>query len=138
MIKKHSDDPDVKAAAAEAQGIVNDVLNKLPQAGTFDYGGHQLKIGEYGVCTVCSGAVAEAQAAEKALLERAKTTEDETVREHLEVAAQLLHSEAEAAIIRAELHNGQATEPILNRILGFLHDRHVPDEYTHSHHGGQS
>ena len=137
MIKAHSDDPDVKAAAVEAQGIINDVLNNLPRAETFDYGGHQLKIGEYGICTICSGAIAEAQAGEKALVERAKTIKDETVREHLDIAAQLLHSEATSAITRAELHNGQATEPILNRILGFLYDRHIPDEYTHSHHGGQ-
>ncbi len=138
MIKTHSDDPDVKAAAVEAQGIINDVLNNLPKAETYDYGGHQLKVGEFGVCPVCSGAIAEAQAAEKALRERGKTIEDETVREHLDIAAQLLGSEAASAIVRAELHNGQATEPILNRILGFLYDRHVPDDYTHSHHGDQA
>jgi hypothetical protein len=138
MIKTHSDDPDVKAAAVEAQGLINDVLNNLPKAETYDYGGHQLKVGEYGVCPVCSGAIAEAQAAEKALRERGKTIEDETVREHLDIAAQLLGSEATSAIVRAELHNGQATEPILNRILGFLYDRHIPDNYTHSHHGDQA
>jgi hypothetical protein len=137
MIKAHSDDPDVKAAAVEAQGIINDVLNNLPKAETYDYGGHILKIGEYGVCSVCTTAIAEAQTGQKALQERAKTIKDETIREHLDIAAQLFANEAASAIIRAELHNGQATEPILNRVLGFLYDRHVPDDYTHSHHGGQ-
>jgi hypothetical protein len=137
MIKTHSDDPDVRKAAKTALGIINEVLGELAKAETYDYGGHILKVGEYGVCTICSGAIAETQAAERALLERAKKVEDETVREHLDIAAQLFRSEAASAMLRAELHNGQATEPILNRILGFLYDRHVPDQYTHSHHGAQ-
>ncbi len=45
--------------------------------------------------------------------------------------------EAEAAKIRAELHNGQGSERIINRILGFLHDRDIHDSYSHSHHGGK-
>jgi len=137
MIKTHSDDPDVKDAAKAALGIINDILNALPKAETFDYGGHILKIGEYGVCTACTTPIAEAQAAEKALLERAKTLEDETVKEHLELAAQLFHAEAEAASIRAELHNGLGSEQILNRLLGFTYDRHIGEDYQHSHHGGQ-
>ncbi|HEY4160782.1 MAG TPA: hypothetical protein VGM08_01845 [Candidatus Saccharimonadales bacterium] len=137
MIKTHSDDPDVKDAAKTALGIIDDILNALPKAETFDYGGHILKIGEYGVCSYCTTPIAEAQAAEKALLDRAHTLDDETVKEHLELAAQLFHVESEAASIRAELHNGLGSEQILNRLLGFAYDRHIGEDYQHSHHGGQ-
>jgi len=137
MIKAHSDDPDVKQAAGEAFVIINEVLGSLPKAEVFDYGGHNLKIGEYGVCTACTTPIAEAQAAERALLERAKATEDETVREHIEMAAQVFHADAEIGILRAELHNGNSTEDILNRILGFEYERHIGEDYHHSHHGGQ-
>ncbi len=137
MIKTHSDDPDVKDAAKAARDIIDDILNTLPKAETFDYGGHILKIDAYGVCTACTTPIAEAQAAERALLERAKTLQDETVKEHLELAAQLFHTEAAAAVIRAELHNGLGSEQILNRLLGFTYDRHIGEDYRHSHHGGQ-
>ena len=138
MIKKHSDDPDVKAAAIAAAGIVDDVLNNLPKAETYDYGGHLLKLDEYGVCTVCTEAIAEAQSAEKALREHAENEKDEVVREHLDMAIQLFHLDAEAAIVRAELHSGQGSEATLNRILGYEYDRHIHDRPDHSHHGGQS
>jgi hypothetical protein len=137
MIKTHSDDPDVKDAAKASLGVINDILNALPKAETFDYGGHILKIGEYGVCSHCTTPIAESQAAEKALLDRAKALEDETIKEHLELAAQLFHVEAEAGTIRAELHNGLGSEQILNRLLGFAYDRHISEDYRHSHHGGQ-
>jgi hypothetical protein len=137
MIKPHSDDPDVKQAASDALDIINEALGSLPKAESFDYGGHTLKIGEYGVCTTCTTPIAEAQAAEGALLERAQATEDETIKEHLELAAQLFRTEAEAATLRAELHNGVGTEQILNRILGFEYERHIGDDYHHSHHGGR-
>jgi len=138
MIKPRSDDPDVEQAAHDAFTIINDILNGLPHADTFDYGGHNLKIGEYGVCTACTTPIAEAQLAEKALRDKAKTMEDETIKEHLDIAAQLFHTEAEAATIRADLHNGQGTEQILNRILGYEYDRHIGEDYHHSHHGGQA
>ncbi len=138
MIKKHSDDPDVKAAAIAATGIVNDVLNNLPKAETYDYGGHLLKLDEYGVCTVCTSAIAEAQAAEKALRGRAESEKDDLVREHLDMAVQLFRLDAEAAILRAELHSGQGSEAALNRILGFEYDRRTGDRPDHSHHGGQA
>jgi hypothetical protein len=137
MIKPHSDDPDIKQAAKDALDSINEVLGSLPKAETFDYGGHTLKLGEYGVCTACTTPIAEAQAAESALLERGKALEDETVKEHLDLAARLLHTEAEAAIIRAEFHNGVGTEQILNRVLGFAYERHIGEDYLHSHHGGQ-
>jgi hypothetical protein len=137
MIKTHSDDPDVEQAAKDALASVDEVLAELPKAEMFDYGGHNLKLGEYGVCTACTTPIAEAQAAEKALLDKIKTLEDETVKEHLALAAKLFHTEAEAAIIRAEFHNGFGTEQILNRVLGFEYDRHVGEDYHHSHHGGQ-
>lgn len=137
MIKTHSDDPDVKQAAEEALTIINETLGSLPKAETFDYGGHNLKLGEYGVCTACTTPIAEAQAAEHALLERAKATDNETVREHIEMAAQLFHADAETATIRAEFHNGNGTEDILNRVLGFEYERHIGEDYHHSHHGGQ-
>lgn len=137
MIKSHSDDPDVRQAAKDALVIINEVLGSLPKAETFDYGGHDLKLGEYGVCTACTTPIAEAQAAERALSERARATEDETIREHIEMAAQLFHADAELATLRAELHNGDATEAILNRVLGFEYDRHIGEDYRHSHHGGQ-
>lgn len=137
MIKPHSDDPDVEQAAKDALDSINEVLAALPKAETFDYGGHNLKIGEYGVCVACTTPIAESQTAEKALLDKAERVEDETVKEHLVLAAHLLHTDAEAAIIRAEFHNGFGTEQILNRILGFEYDRHIGEDYRHSHHGGQ-
>jgi len=137
MIKTHSDDPDVKKAAEAALDIINTVLSELPQAEAFDYGGHELKIGEYGVCATCTTPIAEAQTAEKALLTKAEGIDNETIREHLELAAQLFHVDAAAAVIRAEFHNGEGSEQILNRVLGYEYDRHIGEDYRHSHHGGQ-
>ena len=136
MIKTHSDDPDVAEAAGKALDIINEVLADLPKADSFDYGGHELKLGEYDVCTYCTTPIAEAQTAEKALRERAAKLDDETVKEHLTLAADLLASEAEAARIRAEFHNGHGTENILNRLLGYDFERHIGETYQHSHHGG--
>jgi hypothetical protein len=138
MIQKHSDDPDVVQAAAQALTIINDTLSQLPKAETFDYGGHNLKLGEYGVCDHCTMPIAEAQAAEKALRDKAKTLDDETIKEHLALAADLLKTEAGAATIRAEFHNGHGTEAILNRLLGYQYERHIGDDYQHSHHGGDA
>ncbi len=133
MIKTHSDDPDVGQAAATALGIINDVLSSLPPADSFDYGGHQLKIGEYDVCTQCSTPIAEAQAAQSALSAKAAELDDETVQEHLQLAADLMRLEAEAAVLRAEFHNGHGSEQLLNRLLGFQYERHIGDDYQHSH-----
>lgn len=138
MIKKHSDDPNVQEAAAQALNIINTTLEKLPKADTFDYGGHILRLGEYGVCERCSAPIAEAQAAERTLRIEMELIDDPTIKEHLELAAKLFHLEAEAATIRAEFHNGHGTEPIVNRILGFLYDRNVHDDYQHNHTGGQA
>src|SRR4051812_35200453 len=104
MIKKHSDDPDVAAAAAKALELINQVLGGLPKAESFDYGGHNLHLGEYDVCTTCTTPVAEAQAAQKALLDQAEKTDDETIKEHLTLAADFFRLEAETASVRAELH----------------------------------
>lgn len=136
MIKTHSDDPDVAHAAGLALGIIKETLANLAQASEFDYGGHELKVGEYEVCTRCTQPIAEAQAAERALRDKAESTPDDTVREHISLAADLFKKEAEAAVIRAEFHNGRRTEPILNLILAFQHDRAINDDYSHSHHGG--
>jgi hypothetical protein len=136
MIQKQSDDPDVEAAAHRALDIVQDALKNLPKAETFDYGGHALHLGEYGVCTRCTTPIAEAQAAYQALTERTESEPDETVKEHIALAAELFRLEAAAAEVRAELHNGQGSEKILNSLLGFLHERHVEDSYEHSHNGG--
>ncbi len=138
MIKTHSDDPDVRAAAAEADNVIANVLSKLSKADDFDYGGHDLRLGEYGVCIQCTRPIAEAQAARDALLQAAQKTENDTVREHIELAAHLFDLEAQAAEVRAELHNGQGSEQILNRILGFIYDRGIADTYDHSHHGGSN
>jgi hypothetical protein len=138
MIKKYSDDPNVREAASKALQIITTTLAKLSPATEFDYGGHELKIGEYGVCERCTRPIAEAQAAERTIRMEMELLEDETVKEHLELAAQLFHAEAEAAVIRAELHNGQGTEPILNHILGYLYERQVNDDYQHSHDGGNA
>lgn len=138
MINTHSEDPDVELAARDALDIINEELAKLPIAQTFDYGGHNLKVGEYEVCTACTTPIAESQAVEVALRERAQHIEDETIREHVELAAQLFHIESELATIRAEFHNGVNTEQILNRLLGFEYDRHIGEDYHHSHHGGQA
>ncbi len=113
-------------------------ISSLPKAATFDYGGHNLKIGEYDVCAHCTVPIAEAQAAQHALLDKAETLENETVKEHLQLAADLLRLEAEAAVVRAEFHNGHGTEAILNRLLGFEYERHIGDDYQHSHHQGES
>jgi hypothetical protein len=137
MIKPHSEDADIREAAKTALGIINEVLNGLPKAETFDYGGHIIKIGEYGVCSYCTTPIAEAQAAEEALSKRADAEQDETVREHLDIAVELLQAEVVAATVRAELHNGEGTEGILNRLLAFEYDRHIGEDYHHSHHGGQ-
>jgi len=138
MIKTHSDDPDIADAAAKALNIITRTLGSLPQASEFDYGGHSLHIGEYDVCQQCTTPIAEAQAAEKALRARAETLDDDTIKEHVTLAADLFQKEAEAAIIRADLHNGHSTEPILNKLLGHLYERHIGDDYQHSHHGGQA
>ena len=136
MIKKYSDDPDVADAAQRALTIIDETLSSLSAAKEFDYGGHELKIGDYDVCTYCTTAIAEAQAAEKALLAKGEALDDATVKEHLQLAAKLFHLEAEAAIVRAEFHNGHGTEQILNRLLGFSYERHIGDDYQHSHHQG--
>jgi hypothetical protein len=136
MIKKQSNDPDVAEAAAKALDSISQTLDKLPQAALFDYGGHNLKLGEYDVCSICTTPIAEAQAAEKALRAKAETTKNETVREHLTLAAEFFRLEAEAAVVRAELHNGFGTEPIIDRLLGYQFERGIHDDYHHSHHGG--
>jgi hypothetical protein len=139
MIKTHSDDPNVAIAAEHAATIVSATLLNLPKAGSFDYGGHELKIGEYQVCATCTQPIAEAQQADTALVAQADRLDDPVITEHLQLAAQLCRAEAEAAIIRAKFHNGHGAEPILNTVLGFLYDRGVRDEYSHNHSaGGQS
>jgi hypothetical protein len=136
MIRTHSDDPDVEAAAHKAVDVVKDTLSGLPKAETFDYGGHSLHVGEYDVCARCTAPIAEAQQAGKALVARADSEDDPTVKEHLEIAAQLFSLEAAAAEVRAELHNGQGSEKILNEVLGYLYNRNVGDSYDHTHNGG--
>jgi hypothetical protein len=133
MIKTHSDDPNVAAAAEHATNIISEVLSQLPKAESFDYGGQILTLGEYDVCTTCTTAIAEAQQADRALREKADSIDDLVVKEHVLLAAQLFEHEAYAATVRAEFHNGQKTEPILNEILGYLYNRNVRDEYTHNH-----
>jgi hypothetical protein len=132
-IQKQSIDPDVALAASQALEIIDDVLNKLPPADTFDYGGHMMKIGDYNVCEVCTRPIAEAQQAHFALMHRIEKMDDPEIREHIELAAQLLKHEADAAIIRAELHNGLGSEKIVDRLNGFKYDRHIQDNYEHSH-----
>lgn len=136
MIQTHSIDPDVEKAARTAQEIIAEVLAKLPVATEFDYGGHELQVGEYDVCQRCTQPIAEAQAAEKTLLTAAELLDDEAVRENVRLAARLFHVEAEAAVIRAELHNGLDTENILNEVLKFQYERQINDDYSHTHHGG--
>jgi outer membrane protein TolC len=133
MIKTHSDDPDVAAAAREAAHVVAGVLNKLPTANTFDYGGHRLALSEYGLCTRCTAPIAEAQQAAQALQEKAEATDDTTVAEHIQLAADMMRLEAEVAVIRAELHSGQHSEAIVDQLLGFLYDRSIHDSYDHTH-----
>jgi hypothetical protein len=137
MIKKHSDDPDVEAAAHQALDIVRATLADMPGAESFDYGGHILKIGEYDVCPRCTVPIAEAQQAYKVLAEKAEHIDDETIAEHVQLAAELFRLEAEAAQIRAEFHNGHGSEKILNEVLGFLYQRNVHDSYDHSHNQGK-
>lgn len=137
MIKKHSDDPNVSAAAGHAAKIITDALSRLPKADSYDYGGEQLKLGEYDVCVTCATAIAEAQQASRALNNSAASVEDPVIKEHILLAAQLFDTEANSAVIRAELHNGHNTEPILNNLLGYLYDRNVRDDYSHNHERGQ-
>lgn len=138
MIKKHSDDPDVAAAARRARDVVHEVLSKLPAAKTYDYGGHRLALGDYDVCTRCTSPIAEAQAAATALAAKAEAATNDIVAEHLEQAAKLFMLEAAAAEIRAQFHNGQASEPILNELLAFVYQRNLHDSYDHSHHGADA
>jgi hypothetical protein len=137
MIKKHSDDPDVEVAADAALDIVRQILADLPPAETFDYGGHVLHLGEYDVCVRCSAPIAEAQQASKKLSEKADATKDETIAEHIQLAAELFRLEAEAAQIRAEFHNGHGSEKILNEVLSFVYQRTIHDSYEHSHNQGK-
>ncbi|HEY4963272.1 MAG TPA: hypothetical protein VIH90_01065 [Candidatus Saccharimonadales bacterium] len=137
MIKTHSDDPDVEQAANVAYDIIEQVLGSLPAAETFDYGGHDLQVGEYEVCSNCTKAIAEAQQAKEALQTKAGEIEDTVIKEHLNLAADLFQKEAEAAIIRAKFHNGKGTEKILNTLLGFQFDRKIQEDYQHSHHQGE-
>lgn len=136
MIQNSSQDPDVALAAKKALEIIDSELGKLPVAESFDYGGHMLKIGEYGVCAACTQPIAEAQQAQTALSKRAEKLDDPEIREHIDLAAELFKTEAQAAIIRAELHNGIGSEKIINRLNGFKHDRGIKDDYGHSHHRG--
>jgi len=136
MIKTHSDDPNVEAAAEQALDIVKAVLAELPKAETFDYGGHNLHLGEYEVCSICTRPIAEAQQVNRALLEKAKAIEDPVVKEHVVLAARLFNLEAEAAVIRAQFHNGLGTEKILNSLLAFQYERNIHDDYHHSHQQG--
>jgi hypothetical protein len=136
MIRKHSDDPDVAEAARQAADVVKTVLAAQLPARTFDYGGHNLSLGEYEVCTRCTAPIAEAQQATKALLEAAEKIEDSTIKEHLREAAHLFMLEAKAAEIRAEFHNGHESEAILNSVLGFIYDRGIHDSYDHNHAAG--
>lgn len=137
MIKKHSDDPDVEQAARDALLVVRQVISDLPEAKMFDYGGHNLALGEYDVCTRCTKPIAEAQQVSKVLQEKAEVTSDPVVKEHLELAARLFQLEAESAIVRAELHNGHGSEQILNELLSFQYQRNIHDDYDHSHHRGE-
>jgi hypothetical protein len=136
MIKKQSDDPNVTAAAEHAHNIIKEVLGSQSKAEEFNYGGHELKLGDYDVCITCTVPIAEAQQLAKALHEKANSLQDETVREHVELAALLFEAESQAAVIRAEFHNGHNTEPILNELLGYQHERSIHDTYEHSHDGG--
>jgi hypothetical protein len=137
MIKKYSNDPNVSAAAKHALVIVKKILASQPTAEGFDYGGNELKVGEHDVCTTCTIPIAEAQQLAKSLRLKAGSLDDEVVKEHLELAAKLFEAEAEAAIIRAEFHNGHNTEPILNELLGYQHQRSIHDTYEHSHGEGK-
>jgi hypothetical protein len=137
MIKTQSDDPDVEAATKEALNDIEKVLHNLPKASTFDYGGHKLHLGEYDVCTRCTRPIAEAQQAYNSLMEKSETIKDPLVKEHVELAAELLRLEAATAEVRADLHNGDGSEKILNHLLGFLYSRGVHDDYDHTHNGGK-
>lgn len=120
-----------------ALAIVDETLKELRPAETFDYGGHYMNIGDYGTCEQCTRPIAEAQAAFDALEMRAAHTDDYEVRAHIETAAELFRQEARAAIVRAELHSGQGSEKIIDRLNGFIHDRNIHDNYNHSHHKGK-
>ena len=136
MLQPHSNDPNVAEAAEQALRIIQTTLNGLELAKTYDYGGHLLQIGEYDVCKICTSPIAEAQQAQQALEKAAEAVTDETVREHVTLAAEFFRLEAEAAVVRAELHNGSGTEPIVNTLLGYQFERGIHDDYHHSHQSG--
>jgi hypothetical protein len=137
MIKKQSDDPNVEVAAKDALNIIDEVLAKLSKAEMFDYGGHNLKLGEYEVCETCTSPIAEAQQAQLALEEKAEQIDDPVIKEHIVLAAQLFELEAKTAVVRAEFHNGIGTEKILNSLLTYQYDRAIHDDYKHSHNQGK-
>jgi hypothetical protein len=133
MIQKHSEDPDVSAAAVKAGEIIKEILDSLAPAKHFDYGGHDMKLDDYHMCRDCTMPIAEAQQAARALAEKAETITDDTVKEHVQQAAALMRLEAESAEVRAELHNGRGSEAIVNELLGYIYHRDIHDKYGHSH-----
>lgn len=138
MTNKYSEQTKITAAAKEAAEIVKQVLKTLSAAKTFDYGGHELKLGDFDMCVECTRSIAEAQQSYAALMKKTKTLEDETVKEHVELAAELMKLEADAAVIRAELHSGHGSEPIINELLGFIYNRNIHDKPEHFHQGKEA
>ncbi len=128
-----SNDPDVSSAAARAAADIAHVLESLPAATRYDYGGHFLSLDDYSVCQQCTGSIAEAQQAAVAVQTLIEKSTDPVLIEHYEIAAEILQAEAFIAKRRAMLHGGHGSEPILNGLLGFIHERHIHDSYDHSH-----
>lgn len=137
MIKTRSDDPNIKLAASQASNIIRETLTALPLAESYNYGGHIIKIGEYDVCKQCATSIAESQQAYNAIARRNDSIEDPVIKEHLEIAMNLLKATAESSIVRAELHNGQGAEDILNELLAFNYNRKIDETYNHSHSNGR-
>lgn len=124
---------DVARAAQQAQALIKQALEKLPKATEYDYGGHQLAVSQYKVCQRCTAAIAEAQQAYYAIRTLTNEAADGLIKEHLDIAADVMQAEAEIAKKRAMLHGGQSSEGILNVLLEFIHQRNIHDAYDHSH-----
>ncbi len=127
----------VVQAAQHAESLIRKELASLPQATKYAYGGHDMVVTDYKSCQNCTLAIAEAQQAYLAIYALAHDSDDQLVKQHLDLAASLLEAEAEIARMRAMLHGGKASEGILNALLEFIHDRNIHDSYEHSHHKGE-
>ena len=126
-IQSHSHHPDLGQTAQEANRLIQDALKSLPEADHYDYGGHDIKIGEYEVHETATRAMAEAQQARDTILKLAEDHDDPTLNEHFDIAADYFASLAKAAEISAMLHGGHGSEEIVRTLENFARERGIEE-----------